>query len=273
MLTERRGPGVRPRGPLLRPVPAPPGGNVPAEQIDLDVIVPALNESSRIGRTLEDLAGRLSRQWFTSRLIVVDNGSVDSTLEVIDSVDTGQIPVEVLSCRARGKGAAVKVGVERATATFVGYVDADASTPPEALLTAMAVLDSGWDVVVASRRAVGASYVVPQSLTRRVGSRLFNIGACTVVGRMSDTQCGMKVFRTAAVRELFAEVTLGGFAFDVEVLARAQRAGLRIMEIPVSWSDSVGSSFRPVRDGSQAFRDLVRVHRVMSRGGEDPRCS
>lgn len=234
---------------------------------DLDLIVPALNEGDRIGRTLEAMSRELSPAPFDVRVTVVDNGSIDRTVEAVDRARTHGLTVRVMSCQAKGKGAAVKAGVARATAPFVGYMDADLSTPPEALITGMAVLLSGWDVVVGSRRAVGAAYVVPQSVVRRVGSRAFNLGASTVVGRMGDTQCGMKLFRTDRVRRVFDSVFLGGFAFDVEVLARSKAAGLRIMEVPVSWSDSTGSSFRPLRDGVQAFGDLYRLRQTLRAPG------
>jgi dolichyl-phosphate beta-glucosyltransferase len=230
---------------------------------DLDLIVPALNESRRIGRTLEAIASELGRSPFAVRVTVVDNGSVDRTVEVVDMARTSGLSLRVISCQAKGKGVAVRTGVAAATAPFVGYVDADQSTPPEALITAMAILLSGWDVVVGSRRAVGAAYAVPQPVIRRLGSRMFNLVACTLVGRMTDTQCGMKLFRTDAVRGIFESVRLGGFAFDVEVIARAKASGLRIMEMPVVWSDSVGSSFRPVRDGLQAFTDLYRLRHCL----------
>lgn len=235
----------------------------PAPEPALDVVIPALNEAHRIGTTIESICRHMVRSGRTVRIIVVDNGSVDGTAQVVDRTDLHGMDARVISCQIPGKGAAVKAGVRTATAPLVGYVDADRSSPPDALVTAVAILDSGWDVVVGSRRAFGASYVVPQSLVRRFGSRAFNLAASTLVGRMRDTQCGMKVFRTAAARDVFESVALGGFTFDVEVLARALAANLRIMEIPVSWSDDAGSSFRPLRHGVQAFGELYRLHRVL----------
>ncbi len=236
---------------------------------DLDLMVPALNEGERIGATLDRLTAQIEASPFDVRVMVVDNGSTDRTVEVVDRAKKHGVAVRVISCRAKGKGEAVKAGVALATAPFVGYMDADLSTPPEALVTGMAILMSGWDVVVGSRRAVGAAYLVPQPVVRRMGSRLFNLGASTVVGRMSDTQCGMKLFRTEVAKPVFDAIRLGGFAFDVEVLARSKAAGLRIMEVPVTWSDSAGSSFRLLRDGAQAFTDLCRMRQILREPGSD----
>lgn len=246
----------------LRAVDALPGTQQIPDPV-LDVVIPAFNEAHRIGSTIESICRYMARSGQTIRIVVVDNGSVDGTAEVVDRTDLHGMDAQVISCQIPGKGAAVKAGVRTATAPLVGYIDADRSTPPDALVTAVAILDSGWDVVVGSRRVFGASYVVPQNLVRRIGSRVFNLAASTLVGRMRDTQCGMKVFRTNVARDVFESVALGGFTFDVEVLARALAANLRIMEIPVSWSDNTGSTFRPLRHGVQAFGELHRLRRVL----------
>lgn len=235
------------------------------KMVVLDVVIPAYNEELRIGPTLESLCRQISQSRYGARIVLVDNGSVDSTLEVVERTPTYGVDVDVISCRAKGKGAAIRAGVLHATAPFVGFVDADQSTPPEALLTSVDLLIRGWDAVIGSRRALGGHYAVQQPKVRRIGSRFFNLAAATIVGGVSDTQCGMKVFRTDAVRDIFASTVTDGFAFDVEILARARSKGLRIMELPVTWSDSEGSSLSPLRDGVAAFRDLGRVRRLLHR--------
>ncbi|WP_337059682.1 dolichyl-phosphate beta-glucosyltransferase [Kineococcus sp. G2] len=235
----------------------------PPSSPDLDLVIPAYNEERRISPTVEALVAELGGSPYSVRLIVVDNGSVDTTADIVDRLSARHRLVKMISCQEKGKGAAVRAGVAHATAPFVGYVDADQSTPPEAVLTGLAILTSGWDVVIGSRRAFGARYVVPQPLVRRLGSRAFNLAATTVTGKVSDTQCGMKLFRTEAAKRVFAAGALNGFAFDVEVIARAKQAGLRAMELPVAWADSEGSSFRPLRDGFRAFADLYAARKVL----------
>lgn len=229
---------------------------------DLDVVVPAYNEEARIVPTLKHLSAILEEAGIDARILLVDNGSVDATVDTVAAVRTSRVPVEVVNCRRQGKGAAVRAGVELAEAAHVAYIDADTSTPAQALVAAVGLLDHGWDGVIGSRRAFGGRYVVPQSRLRRVGSRAFNLAASGIVGRISDTQCGMKAFRTAAAKEIFAATTTAGFAFDVEVLARARAAGMRLMELPVEWTDAEGSTFSPLRHGTAAFRDLAAVRRA-----------
>lgn len=238
-------------------------GPVATRPVELDLVIPAFNEEHRIGPTLHAIDATLRTADIAARILVVDNGSVDDTAQVVDTARGHGIATELISCATRGKGAAVRTGISCATAPYVGYIDADQSTPAEALITGVAILRSGWDAVIGSRRALGARYVVKQPPLRRIGSRVFNAAATPMVGRVADTQCGMKLFRTAAVRTLFSEVSLEGFAFDVEVLARARAADLAIMELPITWTDDSASTLRPLRDGTTAFRELVRLHKTL----------
>ncbi len=232
---------------------------------DLDVIIPAYNEELRIGEALEALCRQFSAQPGRIRILVVDNNSVDSTVEAVDRVRRHGVRIDIVNCRTPGKGAAVRAGVAHATAPYIAYVDADTSVPPKVLATGLALLEHGWDGVVGSRRALGGRYAVAQPLVRRVGSRVFNLLARTIVGPLSDTQCGMKMFRREVAGDLFAESRIDGFAFDVEILARARAANLSLMELPITWTDSTGSSFAPVKHGIASFREIARVH-SMTRG-------
>lgn len=232
----------------------------------LDVVIPAYNEAHRIAATLDALTDCLVAAGVDARIIVVDNASSDRTVdEVARSRHHHPLRVDLVNCAVQGKGAAVRAGVRHATAPYVAYLDADRSTPPEAVLTGLALLEHGWDAVIGSRRAFGGAYAVPQSPLRRVGSRVFHVAASSVVRGISDTQCGLKLFRTAAVRPLLEASHIDGFAFDVELLARVRAAGLRAMELPVTWSDSAGSTFSPVKDGLTSFAELARVRRVLRR--------
>lgn len=227
---------------------------------DLDLVIPALNEEARIGRTIAALSEHLSSRPWRSRILVVDNGSVDGTAEVVDT-HARDIPIEVIECRVRGKGAAVRRGVSHTTAHWIAYCDADLATSPRSIDAGVEMLRRGYQVVVGSRRCEGAGYVVTQPLARRAGSRLFNLLASQLVGGLSDTQCGFKLFEGSAGRKLFASSSVPGFAFDVEILALAYQQSLPMIELPVLWSDRHGSTLRPLADGLRAFADLRRLIR------------
>ena len=231
---------------------------------DLDIIIPALNEEARIGRTISEICRHLQTASFSSRLIIVDNGSIDATADVITSVEIGRTQLEVISCAERGKGAAVRAGIRHSTARHVAYCDADSSTPPSAISTAYDLVGEGWHAVIGSRRCVGSSYEVPQSLVRRAGSRAFNRAAAGLVGSMRDTQCGFKLLDGDMARRVFRDIRLSGFAFDVELIARLMRGGVKIVELPVQWSNDQSSTFKVLSDGPRAFRDLYLVRRALA---------
>ena len=231
---------------------------------DCDLVIPALDEEARIGDTIASLHEATTAASLHVRYIVVDNGCVDETAEVVDAVSRLGVPVELISCQTRGKGAAVRAGIRRSTSAFVGYCDADRSTPPSSVERGLELLRSGWEAVIGSRRCAGAGYTKPPPASRRIGSFAFHALATRITGPVSDTQCGFKLFTAPVARALFEACTLNGFAFDVELLARARHANVRMIELPIRWSDSEGSTFRPVADGLRSFGELRAAHRSLS---------
>jgi len=225
--------------------------------VDLEVVVPAYNEEARIGEVLDALTAYLGAQpGLSSAITVVDNGSVDRTAEEVDRFATCPVPVTLIGCADQGKGAAVRRAVLASTARWVGFCDADLATPVATLGRVVPALAAGHDVVIASRRCAGAVYAVRQPLTRRVGSAVFHRVARGLVGSVADTQCGFKFFQAPVARVLFGHARISGFAFDVEVLALARAGGLRVVEVPVTWSDAEGSTVR--RGGAlRAMRDVA----------------
>jgi dolichyl-phosphate beta-glucosyltransferase len=233
--------------------------------IELDLVIPALNEERRIGATIAAVIQKAHESELRLRIVVVDNGCVDATAEVASSELYSDVPVEVISCRTRGKGAAVRAGISRSTAPYVGYCDADLSTPPAAIRLGVDLLRSGWEVVIGSRRCTGAEYSVPQGSLRQLGSFAFRKMASEFCGPVTDSQCGFKLFHSSVAKDLFAVTTLNGFAFDVELVAQARRRKYQMIELPVQWSDSPESSFRPVADGLRSFRELREIRGALAR--------
>lgn len=230
---------------------------------DLELIVPAYNEAVRIGPTVDALSQHLDAMPITSTIRVIDNGSSDHTAEVVDaSVDRDQrTRVTVEGCARRGKGNAVRRGMVTAQSRWVGFCDADLATPAEAITPAVRHLEAGWPVVIGSRHVEGARMVQRQPLTRRAGGHGFRLLARHLGGTeaIADTQCGFKFFDGKVARDLFSDVTATGFAFDVEVLARAQQQGLPIKELPVEWTDRDGSTFKPTKHFREVTTDLWKV--------------
>jgi dolichyl-phosphate beta-glucosyltransferase len=224
--------------------------------VELEVIIPAYNESARLPETLRQSVAYLNERPWRSRIVVVDNGSADETAADarVAAVATDKVDVVVIGCSRAGKGAAVRRGLLTSTSPLVGFYDADLATPLETLEATVEALQAGADAVIASRHVPGASFVVPQRLRRRAGGDVFRLLAHKLVPGVADTQCGFKFFRREIVQTAIARVRTTGFAFDVELLAHVQRAGGKIVELPVAWTDAAGSTFHPIRDGLASFR-------------------
>lgn len=242
-LTETAEPEVARRGRLRSPV-------------ELEIVIPAYNEAGRLPETLRQSVAYLDDRPWQSRIVVVDNGSVDETAYDARgaAVATNKVDVVVIGCSRAGKGAAVRRGLLTSTSALVGFYDADLATPLETLVPTVEALTAGADAVIASRHIEGSSFVIPQPLRRRAGGDLFRLLTRKLVPGVADTQCGFKFFRREIAQTAIARVRTTGFAFDVELLAQVQRAGGKIVELPVAWTDVTGSTFHPIRDGIASFR-------------------
>ncbi|WP_329107626.1 glycosyltransferase [Micromonospora sp. NBC_01699] len=249
--------------PLTPPSPTPLGRYVPIRlgEVDLELVVPAFNEAARLPATLAEVTEFLAAQRWRSRVVVVDNGSADDTATIVDARDWNA-EVVVVGCSRPGKGAAVRRGIAGSMARFVGFIDADLSTPVPTLTRAMAELEAGAAAAIASRHAPGAELAHPQPATRRLGGAVFRALARQLVPGVHDTQCGFKIFNRVTVQWALEHCQVNGFAFDVELLRQIRRAGGRIAEVPVTWTDDERSTFRPLRDGRAAFVDLFRLYRA-----------
>jgi dolichyl-phosphate beta-glucosyltransferase len=240
----------------------------PRPTVDLEVAIPAFNEASRLPATLFRTVEFLREQPWSSRVVVVDNGSSDGTGDVVrafGAATDGGVQVEIVGCAQPGKGAAVRRALLRSRSRFVGFFDADLATPVETLSTVMEHLAAGATAVVGSRHAPGARFVQHQPAARRLGGAAFRAMTHSLVSGVHDTQCGFKFFDRAALVPALVACRTTGFAFDVELLRHLQDAGARIVEVPVAWSHAGGSSFSPLRDGMSAFRAVLQLQRVASR--------
>ena len=240
-----------------------------ADGRDVDVVIPAFNESTRLPETLRETVRFLSGMPWRSRVLVVDNGSVDGTAgaaaeiaaEVSGAVGgSGRVAVDVIGCSRPGKGAAVRRGILAGRAPLVGFFDADLATPLDTLPAAIAALRGGAAAAIASRHVPGASFVETQPLTRRLGGHVFRTLSGALVSGVADTQCGFKFFQRPAVTAALVRTRTTGFAFDVELLHRIQRDGGEVVELPVAWTDRAGSTFHPVRDGIASYRAVLALH-------------
>jgi dolichyl-phosphate beta-glucosyltransferase len=242
----------------------------------LSLVIPAYNEAERLPGLLEALGSATatvqSAGMELCEVLIVDDGSTDRSSEILEQAaerDPRLRPVLDFE-QNRGKGAAIATGVRRARSDYVLLVDVDLSTPLSELPKLTAAIRKGADVAIGSRAVPGA-VVERGPLHRRVLGSGFNATVRLLTGlRLRDTQDGFKLFPTEAAKRLLADQTCPGFAFDVELLMRADRAGLRIAEVPIRYLHDSRSSVHVVSATAEMLKDvslLAYRYRIRGTGG------
>lgn len=218
------------------------------------IIIPACNEAKRIERTLRDYAAAFA----DGELIVVLNDCTDGSAEAVARVAAPNVRVVEIK-EPIGKGGAVRAGFLVAGAPLIGFADADGATPGAEMRRLFGSLD-GVDAAIGSRWTRGARLDPPQTLTRRLASRAFNLLARMLTGLpFSDTQCGAKAFRADMLRDVMAHVETANFAFDVDLLSALLRRGARVIEVPIEWHDRSTSKIRLAHASVCMAAALVRL--------------
>lgn len=234
--------------------------------VNLSIVIPAHNEAFRIGRLLDlYLPFFVDRYGQDVEFIVVINGTTDETQKVVEGYmdDYGRLLV-LNDPNPIGKGGAVMMGFRAAKGDYVGYVDADGATPPEAFSD---LVDQARDchAVIASRWCKGAIVHPRQPFVRRCASRVFNLMTRILFGlRLSDTQCGAKMFHRDVIDMVIDRIGITKWAFDVDLLFQVKRAGFVIKETPTAWSDIEGSKIAVTESSLEMLAALVRLRLVYS---------
>ena len=233
----------------------------------LSVVIPCFNEADRLRATLEDILAWCRIHTPTTEIIVVDDGSTDRTVELVERLMRDMPEVRLVRlARNTGKGAAVRAGMQVASGERRAFVDADGAVPFAEIAQLDAALAAGADVAVGSR--VLDPSRVDALLHRKLIGWVFRCGVRLLLVRsVEDTQCGFKLFRASAAETLFADQRIPGYGFDLEVLARAERSGMRVAEIPVRWRERPGSKVRLVQDSFTMALDLFRLRLSLGRPG------
>ena len=225
----------------------------------LSIVIPTYNEEARIKQTLFTLLDYARQQDYSYEIIVADDGSQDSTTDLVESVANEHPCVRLVKLEHRGKGWAVKNGILQAEGRYRFIADADLSMPVDNLERFIPTAMKDFDIAIGSREVPG-SHRFREPLARHLMGRTFNwVVRLFAVKGLRDTQCGFKCFQAQTAELLFPLQTSNGFGFDVEILFIAQRKGLRINEVPIDWHYHQGSKVKPIRDSILMLKDLVTV--------------
>lgn len=230
-------------------------------RVAISVVVPAYNEEGRLAETLPRLWRGLKRRFETFEVIVVDDGSSDRTVDVVENFALDHPEVRALSYdENRGKGYAVRTGMLSARGKYLLFSDADLSTPLREVGKLLRALEAGADVAIGSRARQDSKIAEYQPLYRVLMGKTFNKIVRTLAVRgFADTQCGFKCFRRDSAREIFSRCRIDGFGFDVEVLYIALERGLTVSEVGVLWRNSPESKVDPIRHSLQMLKELLLV--------------
>jgi glycosyltransferase involved in cell wall biosynthesis len=230
------------------------------------IVIPAYNEAGRIGESLRVTADYLKRTSPESELIVVNDGSTDTTSEVVREIFAASAPLStrlIENSPNRGKGAAVRTGLLAATKPIGLFSDADLSTPIDEAPKLVEPIAAGEVDIALGSRALDRKLIGNRQPWRREqGGRVFNLIVRLATGLpFWDTQCGFKAFRLDVCRPILERCQTDGFGFDVELLFLAEKAGLRMREIPVRWNHHEGSKVDFANDSLRMLGEVIALRK------------
>jgi glycosyltransferase involved in cell wall biosynthesis len=234
--------------------------------VKLSIIIPAHNEETRLPPVLEAYAKYFSSKYGESvELIVVPNNCDDRTGEIAEEIGCRFPQIRVLDDPGSiGKGGAVILGATHAKGDLIGFVDADGATQPSVFDELVQQIGSAG-CIIASRWMKGSVVEPKQPLSRRIASRIFNAMVNVIFGfRVSDTQCGAKLFRKDVLKAILPDLGITRWAFDVDMLFHVRLAGYKIIEIPTVWRDAAGSKIRVVKASAEMTLAMIRLRLIYS---------
>jgi len=224
-------------------------------------VIPAYNESARLGATLEKVLAYVRAQGWDAEVIVVNDGSRDNTADIVRAFSAKDPMLRLLENPGnRGKGYSVRNGMLNARGKVVLFSDADLSSPIEEAPKLFEALEAGADIAIGSRWLRAETQTQRQPLHRQLFGRIFNLALRLTLGlKFKDTQCGFKAFKQPAVQAIFPLQKIERWGFDPEILFLARKFKFKVREIPVAWAHREGTSINPLVDGSRMFTEMLRI--------------
>jgi len=253
-----------------RPIPEPYEGLVAGvtEHPHYSIVIPAYNESARIPATLQSILSYVRAKGWTTEIIVVNDGSRDTTAEVVREFARTSPEVRLVENPGNhGKGYSVRHGMLQAVGDVVMFTDSDLSAPIEEAELLFAAIAQGADIAIGSRWLEKGRQTHRQPLYRQFFGRCFNAVTRAVMGlKFADTQCGFKAFTRDAAQTVFQLQTIEGWGFDPEILFIAVKRGYRIVEVPVSWAHDERTRMSYLKDGMKMLREIATIRWNALRG-------
>ena len=238
--------------------------------MNLSIVIPAYNESKKIERDIKEASNFLASNHLYGEIIVVDDGSTDDTSEIAKKVNVpSDITLRVSRYdNHRGKGYAVRKGIEQTTGQYVLFADSGCCVPyKDTLLGIELIKNDKCDIAHGSRKMSGCHIERPQNFYRRICSKIFHwfvLYDMKIPSEFTDTQCGFKIYKGDIARKLYNQCKTNGFVFDIEIIMLAQKEGYRIKEFPIDWTCDPDTRLSPSRSSWQILKDLLQIRKNMN---------
>lgn len=232
------------------------------KKISLTIIIPVYNEEKRINFAIQSLNKyKPIKGLIIKEIKFVDDGSKDKTVQILRN-SKFKLPTKILSyTRNKGRGYAVKKGMENIKTDYAMYIDCDMSIPLNNLETFFEYMKNGTDVLVGSKKIKGATCIKERSLFRKIAGIGHGLLFSAILGIwIHDFQGGFKVFSKRAVNKIFPKLTLTRWSMDSEIIFVADKKGFSVKELPVIWSSVDGSTvISPLKEIILALKDLASI--------------
>ena len=240
-------------------------------KVDISIVIPCYNEEERIISSISTVVSFMNSFNPSFEIIIVDDGSKDSSVTLLKNYISTRDNIYLIENPHKGKGFAVRTGVLMSEGKYVLMSDADLATPIDEIKRLLVwVENNNYDIAMASREGLGASRS-DEPFIRHLMGRVFNFLIKILVGLFyNDTQCGFKLIKGDAARDIFNRMILFGddarivkypkvTAFDVEVLVIAKNDGLKVKEVPVAWSYIPTKRVSAIRDSVLMLMEILKI--------------
>ncbi len=237
---------------------------------DISIVIPVFKESKKIAADIKVASEFLLTNHLSGEIIVVDDGSGDNTAKVAkDTIVPAEIDLKVIRVENnRGKGYAVRTGIEQSSGKYVMFIDSGCCVPYKYILDGLELLKRGdCDIAHASRKLSSSKICEPQTYYRRICSAVFRwflIWAMKIPSKITDSQCGFKIYKGDLARDLYGRCITDGFMFDVEIILLALKKGYRIKEFSIDWTCDRDSRLSPARYLVHVFSELRTIKQVLN---------
>lgn len=227
--------------------------------VNLSVVIPLYNEEKRFPKSFKKIDDFFSKKKFKLEYILIDDGSTDKTLQAIKKLKSRHPIIVIEGEINRGKGGALKLGVEKARGKYIFFTDADLSTPIEEFDKLLPFLDK-FNMVIGSRRLKNSSVEILQPFHRRfLGSIFYIIFSIFFTKNIQDTNCGFKAYRNKSAKLLYRKIFNNRWGFDAELIYLAQKYNIKIKEIPVIWLNDPFSRVSTISASFYTVWELLKI--------------